>query len=77
MVKPLPIMLSKVLDELLLGQAWWRTQLDGQGQDHSMTLRSGVANLTIKIKCMFNRDFGHYYDHHWKIMSHNVVKKMT
>ncbi len=31
------------------GQAWWRTQRNGQGQDHSMTLRSGVANLTIKI----------------------------
>jgi hypothetical protein len=31
---------------------------------------------------MFNRDFGHYYynkmyDHHWKIMPYNVVKKMT
>jgi hypothetical protein len=31
---------------------------------------------------IFNRDFGHYYynkmyDHHWKIMAYNVVKKMT
>jgi hypothetical protein len=46
MVKPpLPIMLSKALDKLLLGQAWWRTQRNGQGQDHSMTLRSGVAKF--------------------------------
>ncbi len=59
------------------GQAWWRTQHNGQRQDHSMTLRSGVANLAVKIKFMFNRDFGHYYECmtttgklcHWKIMS--------
>jgi hypothetical protein len=33
-------------------------------------------------KKLFNRDFGHYYynkmyNHHWKIMSYNVVKKLT
>jgi hypothetical protein len=44
-----------------------------QGQDRSLTLRSGAADSTILFKqFMFNRDFAHYYK--WVIiMSYNVI----
>jgi hypothetical protein len=45
MVKPLSIVLGKEVSQL--GQARQCTLHNGQGQDHSMTLRSGVADPMI------------------------------
>jgi hypothetical protein len=46
-----------------------------------MTLRSGVADSTVFLmtSCSTNTVWSllRIYDHHWKIMSYNVVKKMT
>jgi hypothetical protein len=70
MVKYVPIMLAKVPGELLGGGDGERGNApnihNGQVQDHSMMLRSGVANPAIFIfififKIMLNRDFDHYY----------------
>ncbi len=58
----------------------------GKGEtDHSITLTIGAADLAIfrGKKIMLTRDFGHYckwvcmINHHWKIMSYNVVNRMT
>jgi hypothetical protein len=54
-----------------LGWDWWCAQYNEQGWDHCMTLRSGVANSTE------NGQYYTYNDHHQKIMSYNVIKKIT
>jgi hypothetical protein len=48
MVKPLPIMWVRH-QASLLGQAWHQTQHNGQVQDHSMPLGSGMADLTFFV----------------------------
>jgi hypothetical protein len=63
-----------------LGQARQCTLHNGQWQDRSMTLRSGVADPMIFKKFMITDTFWSLlwvYDCHQKIMSYNVVKKMT
>jgi len=73
MVKPMPIML--VRHQGSLEQARWHTQYNGQWEDHDIKVWGGKVN-----KFMFNRDCDQYYEFmikHWKIMSYNVIKKMT
>jgi hypothetical protein len=57
--------------------------LCGEGQDLFITLKIGGGSRFNKCffrQFMSNRDFGHLgslYYHQLKIMSYNVVKKMT
>ncbi len=53
MVNPLPIMLGKGANGTHLGC----TKYNGQGQDQSMMLRSGVADSTS----LYEKNHGHYY----------------
>jgi hypothetical protein len=51
MAKPLPIMLGKALGKLGDNN---QHKGQGQGQAHSMTLRSGVVDLKIHIQQSFS-----------------------
>jgi hypothetical protein len=51
----------------------------GQGQGHSITLRSGMADSTIFIKNHVQQTFSsllQVYDGHQKVMSYNGGQKM-
>jgi hypothetical protein len=65
----------------LRGWAWWHTWHDAQRQGHSITSRFGVVDSMIfHISCAIDTTWSlllQVYDHHWKIMSYNVLKKMT
>jgi len=66
MAKPLLIMLGKALGKL-------GDNNQHKGQVHSMTRKSGVADSKIHIQ----QSFFVTITSDWKIMSYNVVKKMT
>lgn len=59
---------------------WVRHQANAFRWAWQHTQHKGGQGQQFFEKWMFTRDFGHYYkcnDCHWKIISYNMVKKMT
>ncbi len=79
MVKPMAITLGKA-PMSLLRRARWHTQHNGQQQAYSTTLK-GVDRFIHPNKNLSSTDtlwsLLWAADHHWKIISYNVIKKMT
>ncbi len=79
MVKPMAITFGKA-PMSLFGRARWYTQHNGQQQAYSTTLK-GADRFIHSFKILSSTDtlwsLLWVADHHWKIISYDVIKKMT